>query len=199
MYRTALFRKALFFGSTYRCSIVVTIALGTTLGCDPQEADLSGDPGNDDIPIVAYCDPVADWPELSIANEDETLVLVNQARSRGASCGSEGSFVPAPPLQMDGALRCAARVHSKDMSDRGFFDHTTPDGQTPWQRMEQAGYLFRAAGENIAQGYSSPENVVTGWMNSDGHCSNIMNPDFTEVGAGYYQGDYWTLVFAVPR
>ena len=87
---------------------------------------------------------------------------------------------------------------------RGFFEHDNPDGESPFDRMERAGYSYQAAGENIAAGQQTPEQVVLGWLDSPGHCSNIMSPDYTEIGVGYYYGEqdqfghYWTQNFGRP-
>lgn len=96
---------------------------------------------------------------------------------------------------MQAALRCAARNHSMDMGERDYFDHETPEGLGPGDRLDMAEYEGTAWGENIAWGYGTPEAVVAGWMSSDGHCSNIMAPHFTQIGVGYYQGSYWTQTF----
>ena len=82
-------------------------------------------------------------------------------------------------------------MHSKDMYDRDFFDHTNPDGELPWDRMDRAGYNWSAAGENIAAGNPTAAATVQQWMESDGHCANIMSADFTELGVGYYPGGEW--------
>jgi len=107
---------------------------------------------------------------------------------------------------MQHQLRKAARYHSKWMADTGKFSHDSPGG--PYgddfvERIEWAGYTgWRLVGENIAAGYSSPEAAVAGWMDSDGHCKNIMNPEFNEIGIGYYYKSsstyrhYWTQNFA---
>jgi uncharacterized protein YkwD len=86
------------------------------------------------------------------------------------------------------------------MADREFFDHQNPDGESPWDRFEEAGYTnYRAAGENIAAGNAQAASTMQQWMNSDGHCANIMNPDFSEIGVGYYPGGsyghLWTQAF----
>jgi uncharacterized protein YkwD len=105
---------------------------------------------------------------------------------------------------MNGGLRCAARVHSADMAQRGFFDHVNPDGEDPFDRMERTGFRFSLAGENIAAGQRSPEEVMAGWMASPGHCANIMEPGFTHFGVGLYVdansdlGLFWTQTFATP-
>ena len=176
--------------------VLPVLALTACLGGGGDDDD--DDSAGDDIPSNAYCDPVRDWDPAAVEFEQEVLVLVNARRAVGADCGSEGSFPATSPLVMNGALRCAARAHSKDMADRDFFDHTNPDGELPWDRMDKAGYAWRAAGENIAWGSPTPASVMDGWMNSDGHCANIMAAGFTEIGVGYYTGNYWTQVFGTP-
>lgn len=100
---------------------------------------------------------------------------------------------------MEGSLRCAARVHSLDMNDRNFFAHTNPSGQTPWYRIAQAGFKQSPVGENIAFGSGTAEGVMEQWMNSPGHCANIMEPSFDFMGAGYIDGSVygstWTQTF----
>ena len=159
-------------------------------------------PPSDEVPDNAYCQGVADWNPSYTALENQILEIVNQRRAEGANCGSAGSFGPAGPLSMNPALRCAARVHSKDMVDRNFFDHTNPSGESPFVRMGHAGYSYSTAGENIAAGNSTAAATMQQWMNSDGHCGNIMNPAFTEIGVGYYPGGQyghvWTQTFGAP-
>lgn len=174
-------------------------------GGDPP--DDSGDDGMDDpppaddIPDNAYCGPVSDWDVSWSTLEQEVLVLVNEARAVGGNCGSQGSFGPSAPLTMDGALRCAGRNHSMNMANGNFFDHTAPNGETPWDRIAASGYGgYSTAAENIAAGYPSPEAVVQGWLDSDGHCKNMLNPALEEIGVGYFgggsYGSYWTQAFA---
>lgn len=166
-------------------------------GAEPT-ADSGG--GSDEIPANAYCAGVSSWDSAMTVFEEEVLVLVNEARAQGANCGDQ-SFGSAGPLTMSPALRCAARVHSKDMAERGFFDHDNPDGEDPFVRMEQAGYSYFTAAENIAAGQMTPEMVMQGWMDSPGHCRNIMNPDFVDLGVGAFSGTdtqfstYWTQTF----
>ncbi len=173
-------------------------------GDDPTGDDSSGDdssgddssdddpgPMGDEVPDNAYCTDVAGWDPSWSQLEVEILEIMNQRRAEGANCGSAGSFGPAPALTMNAELRCAARVHSKDMDTRSFFDHVNPSGEQPWDRMQQAGYNYSSAGENIAGGNSTAEATMQQWMDSDGHCGNIMSPNFTEVGVGYYPGGQW--------
>lgn len=160
---------------------------------DPPDPTPPDDP--DPLPSNGYCDAVAEWPAEWAAFEQQVVELMNARRTQGADCGSAGVFPPAEPLGVDPALTCAARNHSRDMNEREFFNHTNPDGDGPAQRIRLAGYLPQTWGENIARGYGSPQSVVEGWMNSDGHCANIMRGFFTEVGIGFYEGNYWTAAF----
>ncbi len=88
------------------------------------------------------------------------------------------------------------------MAARGYFEHDTPDGVTPTQRMRTAGYTGRRTGENIAQGYSNPADVVQGWIDSPGHCRNLMSGGYTQIGIGYHRGGpgrhYWVQNFGAP-
>lgn len=158
------------------------------------------DDGAPEIPANDYCAPVAKWPAGAQDAELEVVRLVNEHRSQGATCGNM-TFGPAGPLEAEGHLTCAARVHSRDMADRNFFDHVNPDGEDPFDRIARTGYgPYRTAGENIALGTDTPEQVVELWMGSPGHCSNIMNPDYVHIGVGYVgDGNLWTQVFAAPR
>lgn len=92
-----------------------------------------------------------------------------------------------------------ARMHSEDMAARGFFDHYNPDGESPFDRMGNYGIKFRAAGENIAAGQSTPGSVMDSWMNSPGHMANILSSSFGKIGIGIATGGsyriYWTQCF----
>ena len=158
-------------------------------------------PPNPDVPDgFPYCEPAKAWDPAWKQLEEDVLVIVNEKRAQGADCGGEGVFGPAGPLTMHPALRCAARMHSKDMADRDFFSHTNPDGESPWDRIGKTGYgAYTNAGENIAAGSPTAAGTMDQWMNSDGHCANIMNPDFEHIGVGYHPGGQyghlWTQVF----
>ena len=118
--------------------------------------------------------------------EDQVLTLVNQER---AAAGLS-------PLTMDESLRKVARIKSTDMCTNGYFSHTSPTYGSPFDMMKQFGISYTKAGENIAQGYTTPEAVVKGWMNSSGHRKNILDSDFTHIGVGYdSNGHYWTQMF----
>ncbi|MFC0270667.1 CAP domain-containing protein [Metabacillus herbersteinensis] len=100
------------------------------------------------------------------------------------------------PLQLDTELSKVAREKSSDMQRNNYFSHTSPTYGSPFDMMKKYGIDYRAAGENIAMGQRSPEEVVKAWMNSEGHRKNIMSSDFTHIGVGHVaQGNYWTQMF----
>ncbi|MGN8123373.1 CAP domain-containing protein [Pseudomonas sp. 22082] len=131
------------------------------------------------------------------------LAEVNAARARPRMCGRQ-RFAAARPLSWNPALGAAAQGHSKAMAYGNYFAHRDPDGDGPADRARAAGYRGRQIGENIAAGQSSPGKAMAGWLASPGHCANLMNPMFTQVGAGFAsearsdEGVYWTMLFGAP-
>lgn len=161
-------------------------------------------------------DVVATSPAASAATEpaaicglprfrEETLERVNAVRARGADCGAQGSFGAAPPVAWNDALTAAATAHSTDMATRDYFSHTSPSGGTMSDRVDAAGYRWSALAENIAAGYGSIQTVIDGWIDSDGHCANVMNPQLREIGMACVPSDsatyrtYWTMNLGRPR
>lgn len=106
-----------------------------------------------------------------------------------------------PTLAYSTKLEQAANAHARDMYDRHFFSHTNPDGETPLDRANEAGFCTtssRTVGENIAQNQQTVAEVQAAWQNSAGHNENMLRPDFEYVGMGYYNspdGPYWVQVF----
>lgn len=127
----------------------------------------------------------------------ELLVLVNQARVAGVTCGDE-QMPAVPALKIAPQLVLAAAAHSEDMLAMGQLTHTGSDGSNPGERIARTGYQAASWGENAAVGYTSVEWVMSGWLGSTGHCRNLMSSRFSEFGAGR-AGNYWTQVFARPR
>ncbi|MFY0731662.1 CAP domain-containing protein [Pseudomonas sp. NFX15] len=131
------------------------------------------------------------------------LAQVNAARAKSRLCGRQ-RFAAARPLSWSAALGSAAQGHSKDMAYGNYFAHQDPDGEMPADRARAAGYRGRQIGENIAAGQGSPSKAMAGWLASPGHCANLMNPMFTQVGAAYAsnarsdEGVYWTMLFGAP-
>ncbi|WP_137818322.1 CAP domain-containing protein [Pseudomonas sp. 2FG] len=142
-------------------------------------------------------------PDWQAAGRD-ILQLVNAARAQPQRCGSQ-AFDPAPPLRWNERLGQSALAHSRDMAARNYFSHTGKDGSLAGKRATRDGYAWQQIGENIAAGQGSAKQTVAGWLGSPSHCFNIMNPDFSEMGAAYAvdpqsdAGIYWTQVFGLPR
>jgi uncharacterized protein YkwD len=148
----------------------------------------------------AACGDPGGWDPQWASMECEVLRITNERRAQGATCGGQ-PFGPAPPLEFDAELRQSARGHAQDMGTNGFFSHTNLQGQSFADRIRQAGYGGSPIGENIAAGQSSPAAVMNTWMDSPGHCENIMNPDYRFLGVGFYFapnsefGEYWVQNF----
>lgn len=136
----------------------------------------------------------------------EMLEAVNARRRAGATCGAQGSFPVVAELTWNATLTQAAAGHSDDMVARNFFSHTGSNGSNVGDRVTAAGYTWRTVGENIAAGQSTIAIVVDGWMKSDGHCANLMNANYRDIGVACVAGNanttyrtYWTQNFGTPR
>jgi uncharacterized YkwD family protein len=118
--------------------------------------------------------------------EQQVVDLTNQERAKNG----------LPALKVDQELSKVAREKSSDMQRNNYFSHTSPTYGSPFDMMKQFGITYNAAGENIAKGQRSPEEVVNAWMNSEGHRKNILSTNFTHIGVGYVaEGNYWTQQF----
>ena len=117
---------------------------------------------------------------------NEVLKLVNKYRaSNGLS-----------PVSLDNAISSAADIRAKEIVRS--FSHTRPDGRSCFSVLSDSGISYNGAGENIAYGQDTPEEVMTAWMNSDGHRANILNGSFTKLGVGIYSSGgtiYWVQLF----
>jgi uncharacterized protein YkwD len=172
---------------------------------DPVTPPAPVDPDPEDNTTVAS--------RVTEAQREAYLAAINAARADTQDCGSEGVFDPAPALKWDNRLDNAAYEHSNDMAQSDTFSHTgsgtatdttaqdlhAGTGSNFRERIEHNGYVgFRGIAENIAAGYSSAEDVVEGWLASDHHCANLMNPKYTDVGmvvvekTGSEYGSYWS-------
>lgn len=121
------------------------------------------------------------------AFQNKVAQLVNQERAK------EG----LQPLVVKMDLTNVAQVKAEDMATNKYFSHTSPTHGSPFDMMKKFGINYSYAGENIAMGYTTPESVMEGWMNSPGHKKNILNPNFKEIGIGYTaNGNYWVQMFA---
>jgi hypothetical protein len=139
---------------------------------------------------------------------DDPIVLgvlseTNAARAEGQDCGVHGVKPPADGVQLNEQLNAAAQRQAEDMAANNFMDHEGSDGSHPADRTADAGYPSSYVGENVARGYETAEGVVAGWVDSDGHCQNLMNPEYTEMGVGHAISQstgehFWAQVFGRP-
>lgn len=125
-------------------------------------------------------------------NKDLLLTLVNNVRTKGCNCGSK-VMPPVAPLSWNLYLELAAAKHSKDMTDRKYFAHNSPNGVTPQARIADAGYKASWSGENIASGPSTEQDVINGWVKSEKHCENMMSANYKEMAVAR-SGNIWTQV-----
>lgn len=132
------------------------------------------------------------------------LEYVNAARRQGRQCGSV-FFPPVEPLVYNCPIQPAAAGHSRDMAENNFFSHVGSDGLRVGGRVTETGYEWSVVGENIAAGFDDVASVMKGWLDSPGHCQNIMDERFTGVSVVRVDSrtadypNYWTQVFAKPR
>lgn len=126
------------------------------------------------------------------AIENKVVVLVNQQRARAG----------LPALTINWQLARVARYKSVDMMNKNYFSHTSPTYGSPFNMMENFGIRFSTAGENIAMGQRTPEEVMNSWMNSPGHKANILGANFSQIGVGLAKDSngrtYWTQMFIRP-
>jgi uncharacterized protein YkwD len=142
-------------------------------------------------PVPATAPPPSPAPPAGSV-QGQVVALTNAERAK-AGCR---------PLAPDPRLTAAAQDHGADMAAGDYFSHESRDGRTPFQRIAAAGFAFSVAAENIAAGQQSPQDVMTGWMNSPGHRANILNCALTHIGVGHATGGsyraYWVQDFGTP-
>lgn len=175
-----------------RC-VSVIVAVSFVLCCAAETGTLATG-----IRTTLYLPAIASFPMPTATPDPNALIeqrigdLINEARAAHG----------LPPLARASELARAACRHSTDMANHNFLAHIGSDGSTPGQRIKEAGYGWRAWGENIAAGYLSPEDVVAAWMASSGHRSVILRETYMDMGVGYaYNASsqyrhYYTVKFA---
>lgn len=130
--------------------------------------------------------------------------LINDARSEARRCGRK-KFPAVSPLQPVNALEDAASTHARDMAAHSALGHEGSDGSMPAKRVTRAGYAWSAVAENVAAGQTTADEVVDTWLNSPGHCANLMSPRYSDTGVAYAvdsnsdKGIYWVQVFATRQ
>lgn len=188
-----------------KCGIEFEKAYLYLSGCDetpetetPAPSDNGGTPSTPPVdegetpstpPVTPSTPPVDEGDNENIDNlsfEEQVAVLVNEQRAANGLA----------PLTLNASLSNAARAKSQDMHDNNYFSHTSPTYGSPFDMLKAFGISYRSAGENIAMGYSTPQAVMSAWMNSPGHRANILNASYTQIGVGYVaDGNYWTQEF----
>ncbi len=158
-------------------------------------------------------------PEISESLKEEYLAAINQARSQEQDCRSAGIFPATTALSWSDNLYKASYEHSYDLATSDTFDHAGSGTASDWtgtdlgkqssmqDRIEAYGYNWSRIAENIAAGTQTDTatEVINQWLGSDGHCANLMNADFTEVGMAMVKDEhatyiyYWTQNFATPQ
>jgi len=139
-------------------------------------------------PDLIYPNDKVNIPNINATKGIEVQVqqLVNQERSKAG----------LRALAMDWELQRTARVKACDMAENKYFSHQSPTYGSPFDMMKQFGITYKTAGENIAEGQRTPQEVMQAWMNSQGHRENIMKPEYTHIGVGYCeQGNHWVQMF----
>ena len=170
--------------------------------CDkfPNIPEVNQPDNGTDIPDVEQPETDNNTPETNQPETDnntpETDAL-SYAEQVVALVNAERAKAGLNALTLDTEIASAALVRAKETEIS--FSHTRPDGRHFSTALSDSGISFRGAGENIAWGQKTPEEVMNGWMNSEGHRANILNPNFTKIGVGYYQNsagrNYWTQLF----
>lgn len=134
----------------------------------------------------------------------QVLALVNQARATARRCGRE-AWPAAPPLSTEPRLDAASLAYAQELARLDRFAHEGADGSTSAERVSRTGYPHRLVGENLAAGPTSADEAVAGWLASPGHCANLMDARFTQMGIGFAvnpasaNGVYWVQTLATPR
>ena len=153
------------------------------------------------IVVVAPLDPPTPADQPAVARE--VLKLVNRARAAARQCGGK-PYPAAEPLRLSGELSRVAVDYAVLMARSSRLEHRGRDGSRPADRVRRGGYAADLVGENIAGGVPDAAGVVAGWLASPGHCANIMEPRFTEMGVGYGTNAssdfqiYWSQLLARP-
>ena len=150
-------------------------------------------PNTPELPETSNPDSDTQKPEINVPDHntlsyaEQVVKLVNEERAKAG----------LPALTMDADITAAANVRAKEIKQS--FSHTRPNGSSFSSALKEQGVSFRGSGENIAWGQKSPEQVMNGWMNSDGHRANILNKNFKNIGVGYYQDEngvnHWVQLF----
>jgi len=172
---------------------------------DPRYAEIGVFRSGDEYWIVLAAREFKPPPLIPAVAAARVLELVNAARAVARDCDATHHFAAAQPVSASPALDAVALEHARDMAEHRKLGHPGSDGSEPADRVTRSGYAWRGVGENVASGQQTADAVVKSWLESPGHCENIMEPRFTEMGIAFALAPdqnpniYWTQVFATPR
>ncbi len=165
--------------SIWRIAVKFQVGVKEIIDANPQVKN----------PDLIYPNQVLTIPSLDqsvLSYEEQVIQLTNQKRAENG----------LSPLKSNWELSRVARFKSQDMHDLKYFSHTSPTYGSPFDMIKNFGISYRSAGENIAYGQRTPQQVVDAWWNSPGHKANMLNASFTGIGVGYVaDGHYWTQMF----
>ena len=170
---------------------------------DPEFADIGVHRRGKEVWLI-LADGAPLPPPGDAALLDSVLERLNDIRAGGGRCGGR-DFPPAPPLTRSRTLDEAARIHAEDMARNSFLAHTGSDGSNPGERVSRAGFDWQVVAENVAAGQTSADDIAATWLESAGHCANLMDPKYSKTGIAYAvnAGDgrdiYWVQVYAENR
>lgn len=164
--------------SMWKIAVKYQIGLREIIGANPQIK----------TPSLIYPGQTLNIPNIDSVKTVEREVI--------RLCNIERQKAGLKPLTENWELSRVARDKSMDMAQKNYFSHTSPTYGSPFDMMKAYGISYKSAGENIAKGQTTAQQVVTSWMNSSGHRANILSSSFTQIGVGYYaSGHYWTQMF----
>lgn len=157
--------------------------------------------------VCADSEACIDGGCVEISTRPEVVGVLSETNiGRGVQqdCGIHGLKNAVGTVQLNDELMLAAQNHSDDMAANNFMEHTGSDGSSPGDRARATNYVGSTIGENIARGYRTPKAVVQAWIDSDGHCQNMMNGVYTELGVGFAMSPmtgefFWTQLFGRPN
>jgi uncharacterized YkwD family protein/spore coat assembly protein SafA len=140
-------------------------------------------------PDLIYPNQKVNIPEVNEGTQNVVIDLVNSERAKQG----------LPALKRNWELQRVAQYKAEDMTDKHYFSHTSPTYGSPFDMIKSFGLKYSSAGENIAQGQRTPQEVMNGWMNSSGHRANILSRNYTEIGVGYdSRTNSWVQMFIRP-
>ena len=143
-------------------------------------------------PEPSYNETIGGDPEYIIKETDYVNQLIERINTHRTSLGLSA-------FTYDQSIEAVANAHCSDMANRDYLDHTSPDGVTLSQRLDNAGVYYVSAAENLASGFTTSEKVFNAWLNSPKHSANITSGEFTKIGIGFYaggtNGTYWDIIF----